>query len=85
MPLLLTIIAFALVFDYTNGFHDTANAIATAVSTHALSPRVAVLMAAVLNMAGALVSTAVATTVGEGIVDSVICSQCSGFGEAGSP
>ncbi len=69
MPLLLTIIAFALVFDYTNGFHDTANAIATAVSTHALSPRVAVLMAAVLNMAGALVSTAVATTVGEGIVD----------------
>ncbi len=69
MLLLLTIIAVALVFDYTNGFHDTANAIATSVSTRALTPRVAVLMAAILNMVGAFVTTGVAKTVGEGIVD----------------
>jgi inorganic phosphate transporter, PiT family len=67
--LLIAIIALALLFDYTNGFHDTANAIAASVSTRALSPRAAVLMAAVANLAGALVSTHVATTVGKGIVD----------------
>jgi PiT family inorganic phosphate transporter len=67
--LLIAIVVLALVFDYTNGFHDTANAIATSVSTRALSPRVAVLMAAGLNLIGALVSTSVAKTVGEGIVD----------------
>lgn len=69
MILLLAIIVLALVFDYTNGFHDTANAIATAVSTRAIPPRVAVLMAAILSFVGALVSTSVATTVGQGIVD----------------
>ena len=69
MILLLAIIVLALVFDYTNGFHDTANAIATAVSTRAIPPRVAALMAAILNFVGALVSTSVATTVGQGIVD----------------
>jgi PiT family inorganic phosphate transporter len=69
MVLLLAIVALALVFDYTNGFHDTANAIATAVSTRALSPRAAVTLAASLNLIGALVSTNVASTVGEGIVD----------------
>jgi len=67
--LLITIVVLALVFDYTNGFHDTANSIATSVSTRALSPRVAVLMAAGLNLLGALVSTGVAKTVGEGIVN----------------
>jgi PiT family inorganic phosphate transporter len=67
--LLIAIVALALVFDYTNGFHDTANAIATSVSTRALSPRVAVLMAAGLNLLGALISTSVAKTVGEGIVN----------------
>jgi PiT family inorganic phosphate transporter len=67
--LLIAIVVLALVFDYTNGFHDTANAIATSVSTRALSPRVAVLMAAGLNLLGALVSTSVAKTVGEGIVN----------------
>jgi PiT family inorganic phosphate transporter len=67
--LLLTIVAVALVFDYTNGFHDTANAIATSVSTRALSPRVAVLMAAGLNLLGALIYTGVAKTVGEGLVN----------------
>jgi PiT family inorganic phosphate transporter len=67
--LLIAIVALALVFDYTNGFHDTANAIATSVSTRALSPRVAVMMAASLNLLGALVSTSVAKTVGEGLVN----------------
>jgi inorganic phosphate transporter, PiT family len=66
--LLITIVVVALVFDYTNGFHDTANAIATSVSTRALSPRLAVIMAAGLNLLGALVSTNVAATVGKGIV-----------------
>jgi PiT family inorganic phosphate transporter len=69
VALLIAIVALALVFDYTNGFHDTANAIATSVSTRALSPRVAVMMAAGLNLLGALVSTSVAKTVGEGIVN----------------
>ena len=68
MVLLVAIIVLGLAFDYTNGFHDTANAIATSVSTRALSPRVAVLMAAGFNLLGALISTNVATTVGKGIV-----------------
>jgi PiT family inorganic phosphate transporter len=61
-------VAVALAFDFTNGFHDSANAIATSISTRALSPRVALLMAAVLNMVGAFVSQNVARTVGKGIV-----------------
>jgi inorganic phosphate transporter, PiT family len=69
MLLLAAIIGVALLFDYTNGFHDTANAIATSVSTRALSPRVAVAMAAVLNLLGALIYTGVAKTVGEGLVN----------------
>jgi len=66
--LVITIIA-ALAFDFTNGFHDTANAVATSVSTRALSPRLAVLIAAIANLAGAFVTTAVAKTVGKGIID----------------
>lgn len=69
MVLLVIIVVVALVFDYTNGFHDTANAIATSVSTRALSPRVAVIMAALLNLVGALMYTGVAKTVGEALVD----------------
>jgi inorganic phosphate transporter, PiT family len=68
MILLITIIIIALAFDFTNGFHDTANAIATSVSTRALPPRVAVAMAAVLNMAGAFLGQHVAKTVYKGIV-----------------
>jgi len=75
MVLLVAIIVLALVFDYTNGFHDTANAIATSVSTRALSPRVAVMMAAGLNLVGALVSTSAAMTVGEGLVDTALVSM----------
>jgi PiT family inorganic phosphate transporter len=66
---LVAVVIVALFFDFTNGFHDTANAIATSVSTRALSPRVAVLFAAVLNFAGAFVSLEVAATVATGIVD----------------
>ncbi|HZS77102.1 MAG TPA: anion permease [Ktedonobacteraceae bacterium] len=65
---LILIVAIALVFDFINGFHDTANAIATSVATRVLKPGTAVLMAGVLNMVGALTGTAVATTVGKGIV-----------------
>jgi PiT family inorganic phosphate transporter len=65
---LIAVVAVALFFDFTNGFHDTANSIATSVSTRALSPRAAVLSAAVLNVAGAFVSLEVAATVAKGIV-----------------
>src|SRR3954466_161258 len=66
---LLVIVLVALAFDYTNGFHDAANAIAVAVSTKALTPRAALALAAVANLVGALISTKVAKTVGEGIID----------------
>jgi inorganic phosphate transporter, PiT family len=66
---LFAVVAVALFFDFTNGFHDTANSIATSVSTRALSPRAAVLSAAVLNFLGAFVSFAVAATIATGIVD----------------
>jgi len=68
MYLIVIIVALALVFDYINGFHDTANAIATSISTKALSPRNAILIAATLNFVGALSGTAVAATIGKGIV-----------------
>ena len=67
--ILVIVVATALAFDFTNGFHDTANAVATMISTRALPPRVAVGMSAVLNFVGAFVSVEVATTVGKGIVD----------------
>ena len=66
---LFAVVSVALFFDFTNGFHDTANSIATSVSTRALSPRLAVLSAAVLNFLGAFVSFAVAATIAKGIVD----------------
>jgi PiT family inorganic phosphate transporter len=66
--LLILIVVIALVFDFINGFHDTANAIATSVATRVLTPGIAVLMAGILNIVGALTGTAVATTVGRGIV-----------------
>jgi PiT family inorganic phosphate transporter len=66
---LVAVVATALFFDFTNGFHDTANSIATSVSTRALSPRLAVLSAAILNVAGAFVSFEVAATVATGIVN----------------
>jgi PiT family inorganic phosphate transporter len=72
--LVITIVA-ALVFDFTNGFHDTANAVATSISTRALSPRAAVLLAAIANLAGAFVTTAVATTIGSGILETDLVTE----------
>jgi len=66
---LIVIVVVALAFDYTNGFHDAANAIAVAVSTKALTPRAALALAAVMNLVGAVISTKVAATVGAGIID----------------
>ncbi len=70
--LLIVIIIVALVFDFTNGAHDCANAIATVISTKVLSPRTAVLMAAVLNLVGALLGSEVASTLGKGIVNTEV-------------
>ncbi len=68
LALLVVVVCVALAFDFTNGFHDTANAVATSVSTRALSPRLAVLVASAANLAGAFVTTAVAKVIGKGIV-----------------
>lgn len=67
-PFIIIVIVLALAFDFINGFHDTANAIATSVSTRAISPTNAIIMAAVLNFLGAMVSTGVAKTIGGDIV-----------------
>jgi inorganic phosphate transporter, PiT family len=75
VTLLVIVVAIALLFDFTNGFHDTANAVATTVSTRALSPRVAVLIAAIANLGGAFVTTAVATTIGKGVIDSGLATE----------
>ena len=68
LAMVIAVVVIALVFDFTNGFHDAANAIATSVSTRALTPRVALAMAAVLNFAGALLGVGVAKTIQE-IID----------------
>ena len=73
--LLVCVIVLATIFDFINGFHDTANAIATSVSTRVLTPRVAVSMAAILNLVGALTGTAVAKTVGVGLVETATITQ----------
>jgi inorganic phosphate transporter, PiT family len=72
---LILIVVIALVFDFINGFHDTANAIATSVATRVLAPGTAVLMAGALNIVGALTGTAVASTVGKGIVPPANATQ----------
>jgi PiT family inorganic phosphate transporter len=69
MTLFVLVLVAALVFTYINGFHDTANAIATVVSTKVLTPRLAVAWASIWNLVGALAGTAVATTIGKGLVD----------------
>lgn len=69
MALLLTVLLVALVFEYINGFHDTANSIATVVSTKVLTPRAAIILAAITNLWGALAGTAVAKTVSSGLVN----------------
>ncbi len=72
LTLVIIVIVVALGFDYTNGFHDAANAIATSISTRALTPRVALLMAAVMNFVGAFLGTKVASTVGKGIIETPV-------------
>lgn len=69
MTLLLVVILVALLFEFINGFHDTANSVAAVVGTRALSPTQAIMLAAVTNLCGALAGTAVATTVGKGLVE----------------
>jgi PiT family inorganic phosphate transporter len=69
VTLLIVVIAVGIAFDFTNGFHDTANYVATWVGTRAIAPRTAVVISAAANLAGAFVTTAVAKTVGKGLVD----------------
>lgn len=73
--MLLVVVVLALLFDFSNGWHDSANAIATVVSTRVVSPFVAVMAAGVLNVAGAFMSTAVAKMVGSGIVNPALVTQ----------
>ena len=75
MTLLLIVVFVALVFEYINGFHDTANSIATVVSTKVLTPRQAILLAAVTNLFGALAGMAVASTIAKGLVDATFVSS----------
>jgi len=77
MALLVTVILVALVFEYINGFHDTANSIATVVSTKVLTPRQAVLLAASTNLLGAMWGTAVAKTITSGLIDAKLVSMTS--------
>src|ERR1700733_12620808 len=65
----LVLVVVALSFDFTNGFHDTGNAMATSIATKALSPRIAVALSGVLNLVGAFLSLAVAATIASGLVD----------------
>ena len=67
--IVIAVIVTALVFDFTNGFHDTANAMATSIATGALRPKVAVVIAGVLNLVGAFLSVQVAKTISSGLVD----------------
>ncbi|MER5637377.1 inorganic phosphate transporter [Kitasatospora sp. NPDC002227] len=75
MAALIAVVGVAFFFTYTNGFHDSANAIATSVSTRALTPRAALGMAAVMNLAGAFLGTGVAKTVSEGLIETPTGSQ----------
>ena len=73
--MLVFVVLLAIAFDYTNGFHDTANSIATSVATRALSPGWAILMATSFNFIGAFAGTAVAKTIGSGLVDDQTTTQ----------
>src|SRR5436190_8807061 len=73
--LLCCVVVVAVIFDYINGFHDTANAIATVVSTNVLPPRTAIALAAVFNFVGAFLGTSVAKTIGNDIAPAVTMTQ----------
>ena len=77
--ILVIVVVTALAFDFTNGFHDTANVVATAISTRAAPPRVAVALAAILNFVGAFISLEVAATVANGIVNAAVISSTMVF------
>src|SRR5262245_34241719 len=77
MGLIFTVILIALIFEYINGFHDTANSIATVVSTKVLTPRQAIILAACTNLIGAMWGTAVAKTISSGLVDSQAVAMTS--------
>ena len=86
MLIFLTVVLAAIIFEYSNGFHDAANAIATVVSTKVLTPRQAIIMAAFFNLTGALAGGAVASTIGKGLVDTnvvtlatVLCALSAAF------
>ena len=86
MLIFIAVVVMAVIFEYSNGFHDAANAIATVVSTKVLTPRQAIAMAAVFNLTGALLGGAVASTVGKGLVDTnvvtlgtVLCALIAAF------
>lgn len=86
MLIFLTVVLAAIIFEYSNGFHDAANAIATVVSTKVLTPRQAIMMAAFFNLTGALLGGAVASTIGKGLVDTnvvtlatVLCALIAAF------
>jgi PiT family inorganic phosphate transporter len=79
MLILILVVVTAVCFDFTNGFHDTANAVATSIATGALKPRVAVAMSAVLNLVGAFLSIKVAATIAKGIVDPHSLTKGSGL------
>jgi PiT family inorganic phosphate transporter len=77
--ILILVVVTAVCFDFTNGFHDTANAVATSIATGALKPRVAVLMSGVLNLAGAFLSISVAATIAKGIVNPKLITGDAGL------
>src|SRR5205807_9572228 len=81
-----SVVVAAIIFEYSNGFHDAANAIATVISTEVLTPRQAIGMAAFFNLTGALLGGAVASTIGKGLVDTnvvristVMCAVIAGI------
>src|SRR3977135_278532 len=78
--IVLVVVLTALVFDFTNGFHDTANAMATSIATGALRPKVAVTIAGVLNLVGAFLSVEVAKTISSGLVDDTKITPAVIFG-----
>ncbi|MCR6496711.1 inorganic phosphate transporter [Thermomonas sp. S9] len=77
LTLVLVVVVAALVFEFINGFHDTANSIATVVATKVLSPWQAVMLAAAMNLVGALMGTAVAKTIASGLVDTDVVQVSS--------
>jgi inorganic phosphate transporter, PiT family len=77
--ILVIVVVTAAAFDFTNGFHDTANAMATSIATGALKPRVAVILSAILNFAGAFISISVAATIAKGIVNPKVLAGTDGL------